>query len=375
MAGLARPSGVGNEADYTLISGSSDKFQTGAGLFDGTQVNEWDSDNVFYWQETGDYVEIEVTSYTFNIWRSGTTTWSDKNSSLTIQKWDTDTLSYVDVTANYTQTITVINETQWEKYISGLPSGKYKFSQIVNGGRIDSEWYLEAKEIKHLFEDGSDIKKWDSSWVTVGSSPVTETMFLNDGMNDLTDITINGLNQLVSTNPRILTYIDDNSANSLSTHITGVPNDKLIFPTDDINISSVDNIDSFTINTDVSGDGVLKIITSIDSGSTWKTWDGSNWVSINPTVSDAKLNGMTPAIFNAITSEEWETLRDNANTIRFAYYLELSATSDTANADALVSQFDMQGSWKRYKDADYEYISNTTLVVTVYEDGNYKINY
>ncbi len=145
MAGNAKPNIVGlkKEATYTVlniqsISGSGGT-SSNCGLFDGTTPNEWDTAHVMYWKGTTDYIEI-IINQKCNIWRCGTTTWANDDNSLTIMKWNGS--SYDDVTSQYSQTLTTINNMQWEKTISDLPAGQYKFERGT-GYRIDSEWYLE----------------------------------------------------------------------------------------------------------------------------------------------------------------------------------------------------------------------------------------
>lgn len=147
MAGNARPraANIGEEAHFKLLSGSGSNGQTGKGLFDSRQVNEWNTDGVFYWSKTGEFVEIEIISPVVNIWRSGTESWASYNSPLKISKWSGS--SYIDVTNSYPQTITNINQTRWEKTISRLPSSRYKFERGA-GYRMDSEWYIEDASLR-----------------------------------------------------------------------------------------------------------------------------------------------------------------------------------------------------------------------------------
>jgi F5/8 type C domain. len=142
MAGSAKPNieGLNIEADYTLVRANSNIGQTGMGLFDGTQSDEWNTNRVFYWYDSTDYIEVEIRSKLVNIWRSGTSSWPGYTSPLQIYKLENDT--FVNVTSQYPQTITPINHTNWEKTISNLPKGRYRF---IKGAslRIDSEWFIE----------------------------------------------------------------------------------------------------------------------------------------------------------------------------------------------------------------------------------------
>lgn len=143
MAGNAKPDiqGLAEEADYTLIIGSSAQGQNGQGLFDGVTINEWNTSKVFYWSSASDYIEIDIHSNLVNIWRSGTTQWSGENGTLKIGKWNGS--AYVDITSEIPQKLTSIVNGSWEKTISNLEKGRYRFS-FNTAYRLDSEWYIES---------------------------------------------------------------------------------------------------------------------------------------------------------------------------------------------------------------------------------------
>lgn len=150
MAGTAKPNVVGlrGEASYTLIGGVGESNSKPSGLFNGVQANEWSSANVMYWNNASNYIEIDILSVGVNIWRSGTTSWKTYIGQLKIEKWNG--YSYDDVTSQYTQVLTAITETQWEKTITNLPKGRYKFS-YSSGLRLDSEWFIEDISIYKTF--------------------------------------------------------------------------------------------------------------------------------------------------------------------------------------------------------------------------------
>ncbi len=93
---------------------------------------------------------------------------------------------------------------------------------------------------------------------------------------------------------------------------------------------------------------------------------------------EVKNTGMTPVAFNAVTSAQWEDLRDGSDTIRFGYFLELEEVGDVAETDTLTSLFDMRGEWQVAVLGDSygaSYVRNDTLRIQLYESGTYKINY
>ena len=128
-------------SNITIIGGCGGNggSQTGQGLFNGAQEDEWSTNNVFYWSSGSDYLELDIPK-NCNIWRSGTSSWPSDYGQLKILKWNG--LGYDDVTNSYGLSTTNINNTKWEEFIQNLPAGRYKFVYSA-GARIDSEWYVE----------------------------------------------------------------------------------------------------------------------------------------------------------------------------------------------------------------------------------------
>lgn len=147
MAGSCKPSvaGLGREASYTVLDLSSSQGSGGTvescGLFNGTNPDEWNTENVFYWYDSTNYLEIEI-EQNCNIWRCGTYNWATSNGTLNVFLYNESTKTYDDITSIVTQTTTTITNSSWEKTFTGLKKGRYKFT-TGNGLRLDSEWFIE----------------------------------------------------------------------------------------------------------------------------------------------------------------------------------------------------------------------------------------
>lgn len=154
----------------------------------------------------------------------------------------------------------------------------------------------------------------------------------------------------------------------MSLVIKATPTDRLLVPKGDMNLSNVENVNYFNL----SASGSLKIICSIDSGITWKTFNSFNqWEDINLTIEDVRTKGIDINRFNYISDVYWNTLI-NSNKVRFAYLLE-----DTTSIEELKMQYDGKGYWIETKDTEYDviYASNSLLQVKLYFSGDIKINY
>jgi hypothetical protein len=188
---------------------------------------------------------------------------------------------------------------------------------------------------KYLFQDGSDIKKYNgTSWSVIGTVPVTQAMFDSDGMRDLSVITDAAIKVLTSNQPKLLV---STNAGTVAGTITAVPNGRVILPSGDIDVP-VQGFTSLQITAILSGAGDLKILASVDGGTTYKAWNGAAWATVATDAAAAKAGGMTPTVLNAITAAQWMQLIGTSSKIRFAYYLEQALSTDTAAADLITIQ-------------------------------------
>lgn len=237
--------------------------------------------------------------------------------------------------------------------------------------------------LRYLVEDGTNIKKFipGTGWSVVGTTPITENMFKTDGMKYpvLSALGSTDYAGLISNNITIRRYYNINAETPRTLTLNAPTKPHIILPTGDISLLSASAVKGFTITGTQTGGGVVLLIASIDGGITWKAFGGGVWVTTDSTsLTDTKAKGMTMTAFNAISQTDWNTLIGTSTTIRFGYYLELTAVADVANTDTLTATFDMLGRWKTafpVTDYDYEYSSNTQMNVFLYTDGTYKINY
>ena len=155
--------------------------------------------------------------------------------------------------------------------------------------------------------------------------------------------------------------------------ITVIPHDRLLIPKIDFNLSNAEHIDYFKlIATNIN----MRIVCSIDSGKTWKTFQTDKWVDINLTVDDVRASGMAVALFNSINSVFWNELVTTKK-IRFAYLFSMDSLANVEEIDKLSLQYDGQGKWIQAKEDTFDvcYASNSLLQISVKFSGDIKINY
>ncbi|WP_315114577.1 signal peptidase II [uncultured Clostridium sp.] len=155
--------------------------------------------------------------------------------------------------------------------------------------------------------------------------------------------------------------------------VTAIPHDRILIPKGDMNLSNVENMNHFKL---VATGKNMKIVCSVDSGKTWKTFRGEKWVDINLELEEVREKGMTIDIFNKINDVFWNELLSTKK-IRFAYLFSEDSFADKEELDNLDLQYDGQGKWVQAKEDTFDvvYASNTLLQIYVKFDGDIKINY
>ena len=195
----------------------------------GTATYSYNS--IWSYKQNRDYV-IEVK---FNT--NDTSYFSTLDLGVFIIHWHRDTADYVgvldggsyktftaDTKGDKTYKLILKRDKSYEIYINdvlfqsgsvtNLPAnGNKSIACLINSGyaRIDYIRINEIKNDKYLFQDGTEIKKYESGsgWVSVGTAPATKAMFDQYGMTDLSIIDNNAIQQLTSDTPELLCWTDE----------------------------------------------------------------------------------------------------------------------------------------------------------------------
>lgn len=124
----------------------------------------------------------------------------------------------------------------------------------------------------------------------------------------------------------------------------------------DISLIGVETLDFITLTSVVSGDGIAKMAMSFDSGVTWQTFNGNDWITIDiGDKTDFKGNGMDVSTVNNLTDSELSIARNSSNKVRFAYYIEQPMLDDEAMNDKITLEVTMLGYNELLPTKDYEY--------------------
>lgn len=155
--------------------------------------------------------------------------------------------------------------------------------------------------------------------------------------------------------------------------MNAIPYGRLLIANGDINLSNVEHIDYFKLTAIGKN---IRIVCSVDSGNTWKTFKVDKWVDINLNIEDVRANGMSIELFNSINDVFWNELITTKK-IRFAYLFSMDNIADTEALDKLELQYDGKGKWIQLKEDKYDvvYTSNSILEIVLKESGDFKINF
>lgn len=157
--------------------------------------------------------------------------------------------------------------------------------------------------------------------------------------------------------------------------ISGNVNGAIIQQTKDFNTSDVSVIKSFTTEGNLDGT-ITKFAVSKDSGNTWQTYSGGNWIDIDITnKNDFQTNAYDLSQLSTIPVTDWKLYMSKK--LRFAFCITQYNSNNGVLLKCVKYIADLTASWRHSTEdqAMYEYVSDTELKVTFLKEGNYKVNY
>lgn len=367
MAGIAKPNPSMVEARYNYIGGVGSQGSSPTGLFDGTQVNQWNTKNVMYWYNVGNYLEVELLQRA-RLWRSGTVGWIYRNANLIIEKFDDISNTYVNVTDEIEQLASSITQNEWAVYIEDLEPGRYKFSTGIAPYRIDSEWFFEQTTMIYSVFENMETGKY----YTILDGELSEVFDISVENLELigipygSEITLEDVpnfRELVGFPFNIISSID--SLDSKPDIIQNISHpDRKNIESKDLSLLGVDTIKDITVVS--SGD--IKHSISFDNGNTWYIHRYNNWTLI-----ENENDGMLTSELNTLTSELIAEVWQASNFIRFRHTL-----NGDAKLNSIEIKVDMQGIEKVADTSKYSMIydfDTKTISYNIKQAGTYIINY
>lgn len=163
MAGNAKPNIVKAEVTPTVLGGQVGSGSSIYNLFDGN-LNNYCSFGWFAYY----YIDLLI-PHDCNIWRYG----NSSTRTLAILKYNGS--SYIDVSARYQQP-TYVSST-WQKIVSKLPAGQYRFLRNIYDTINEYEWYLEeATTPRYLIKQNDKYYSIKDNTLTLLGIPTDDTL-------------------------------------------------------------------------------------------------------------------------------------------------------------------------------------------------------
>jgi hypothetical protein len=211
------------------------------------------------------------------------------------------------------------------------------------------------------------------------------TFFEGDFDKDL-ELTTNPrmpLNALPS--PKLVAYSNQEeysialTKKSAKVIMDAVPLTQTIKASGDIDITGVEVIESIVLNANELHGGAARVAISVDSGTTYKVWNGTSWITVNVNDKQEFKNlGFSRSTLLAVTSIQFALLRGESNTIRFAYLLDRPTYGAVAEHDSITINVALQGITQEASRSDYtiDYdFENNQVTYNFAKAGTYTIAY
>lgn len=250
------------------------------------------------------------------------------------------------------------SNTSKKTYATNLTYGRHtiKISYKKDGSSSSGRDRCEIYEIRHtvdnlassyLIKDGNNVKTLAStitsetpleeitSLVTLGTYPPTDTMKSNSVSLELLNKIINKKELFENNNVSLIHCYNLPSVliKDIKVKETTPVNLNLVLQNDFITFDDekILGLSKIIIDGECSNENILKFVVCIDTETSWKTFNGTEWIDITILEDDEngietfkneiKLNGMDLSTINGLTSEQLVPLFANKK-IKFAWIMK-----------------------------------------------------
>ena len=227
---------------------------------------------------------------------------------------------------------------EWEYYQSttgyfGLDSERTLFwsLQDIPNGKNSSTIYFEAtyptptitNTTKYLVRDSGKIYTVVDGALSEITGTLNADLFINSGADAIPD----GALLMTLSNPEVLCWTDAETLPTLTATVKGIPQPQVIV-SEEINLmdGSIKGIESVTI--DCKGEPIFAV--SFDKKASWIMHNGTDWVNVAD-----ELTGMTKTVFEAVTTEQWQTQYETASDM----YIRCTLLDETQSLTSITLNF------------------------------------
>ena len=305
--------------------------------------------------------------------------------------------------STYNEIIEVTEQTNWKIAEKRLfvtnNTSSYRYYKIyvyenngyscVNIGEL--RYLLSVDTPFYLIQDNTTGKVYNYDEETNSLIEAPDTSILKeDAINNTCIYDLNKIKDLIDLtdeNIKILCNINTNLC------VNGLKNDKeLIISNQNLSTVNADIIHDFILETNKVANGDIKFVISNDNGSTWQTWNGTNWTSLTNTCSLKKyslLSDSEKIQWDKLKEEIWssgistDTTGIDYNiiltnkTIRFAFVLYRPSYADNITLKDTQWLYDKIGVWHKLSEDDIDIAINSnmcTVTPKLQNLNNVKVN-
>ena len=176
---------------------------------------------------------------------------------------------------------------------------------------------------KCLVRDGNALYTVTDGTLAVVEGELTSELFKSSGIDTVPD----GALLTTLSAPEVLCWTDSDTLPTLTATVTGVPQPQVIV-SEEINLmdGSIKGISGVTV--DCKGDVLFAV--SFDKKATWLMHNGTEWVAVSD-----EVTGMTKTVFEAVTTEQWQTQYETASDM----YIRCTLLDETQSLTSITLNF------------------------------------
>lgn len=217
---------------------------------------------------------------------------------------------------------------------------QYRFAAIADSAHSDEDIMSNSAFLLDYFITNYDpnirqeyvkylVRNNDTIYTVVDGalSEITGTLnadlFINSGVDTIPDGTL----LIALSNPEVLCWTDSDTLPTLVATVQGIPQPQVIV-SEEINLmdGSIKGIESVAI--DCKGEPVFAV--SFDKKASWIMHNGTDWVAVSN-----EVTGMTKAVFEAITTEQWQAQYGPASDM----YIRCTLLNETQSITSITLNF------------------------------------
>ena len=180
-----------------------------------------------------------------------------------------------------------------------------------------------AKTKRYLIRNNDTIYTVQNDSLVEVVGDLNAQLFIDNGVDAIPDGTL----LMTLSNPEVLCWTDAETLPTLTATVKGIPEPQTVMSKEiDLMHSSIKGINGVTV--DCKGDVLFAV--SFDKKATWLMHNGTEWVAVSD-----EVTGMTKTVFEAVTTEQWQTQYETASDM----YIRCTLLDETQSLTSITLNF------------------------------------